>query len=113
MTVKDPDCDPKYIYQNLGTIKDVGNKIKYIGDIIEKCATPYTAPTTKKKRGMTGYNCYNSILYNKLKEDAKRENREPPSYIGMIRGKAWSQEEPKTKEHYNHLAKGGCIPRLL
>ena len=112
MIKKSESCEPRYIYQNLEATKDEGDKIKYISDTLERCAISDTAPTTKKKRGMSGYNCYNKVQYKAEKKIAKQENRKPIPYIKMVKTKGWSQEDQKAKDIWKNLASEGCPPRL-
>lgn len=93
----EPSCDPKYILQNLGALKKDTNKISYISDTLERCAI--TTTTTKKKRPMTGYNCFVRVM-------SKRGNK------NVIKSRAWSTLEDKQKETWKNSAKEGCLPRL-
>lgn len=43
MKIKKPEsCDPKYILQNLGSIKKDANKLDFISDTLVRCAIPKT-----------------------------------------------------------------------
>ena len=109
--IKKSDCDPKYIAQNIGTIKKEADLVDYITDRIEQCAVSDIVPI-KKKRGMSNYNCFSKVQYKKEKQIAKQENRKPISFKEMIKAKAWSTLSDKQKNVWRDLAKEGCPPRL-
>lgn len=92
-------CTPIYVLQNLEVIKKESDRLDYITDTLERCSI---APLIKrKKRQMTGYNCFVRVSVKKGQPFKK-----------VIKSGAWSQLEPKSKEHWKHLAKEGCPPRL-
>jgi len=62
----------------------------------------------KKKRAMSGYNCFTKTLYAAEKETAKKENRTPMSYSELLKMKTWSTLEAKQKVHWKGLADMGC-----
>jgi len=108
---KSEACDPKYVLQNIESIKRKPDKLDYIADRLEQCAiTP--APAPKKKRGMSNYNCFSKVQYKKEKQIAEQENRKPISFKDMLKAKAWSLQSDKQKEMWRRHAKEGCLPRL-
>ena len=100
ITKPEPNCDPKYILQNLEATKNKASKLDYITDTLERCAIA-TTPFTKKKRGMTGYNCFIRVA---VKNGQK--------FKEVVKSKAWSQLTDKSKESWKSLANEGCPPRL-
>ena len=62
----------------------------------------------KKKRAMSGYNCFTKTLYTAEKDKAKKENRKPMSYSELLKMKTWSTLEAKQKLHWGGLAEMGC-----
>ena len=62
----------------------------------------------KKKRAMSGYNCFTKKLYAAEKQKAKKENRDPMSYSQLLKMKTWSTLEAKQKVHWKGLADMGC-----
>ena len=62
----------------------------------------------KKKRAMSGYNCFTKKLYIAEKKKAKHEKRTPMSYSELLRMKTWSTLEAKQKVHWKGLAAMGC-----
>ncbi len=104
-------CEPRYILQNLEATKNKADKIDYIHDTLERCAI--TTPTTKKKRVMSGYNCFTKVQYKIEKKSAKQENRKPIPFKEMLKARGWSQLEDKSKTRWDSRAKEGCdSPRL-
>ena len=99
-TKPEPNCDPKYILQNLEATKNKASKLDFITDTLERCAIA-TTPSTKKKRGMTGYNCYIRVSVKKGQK-----------FKEVVKSKSWSQLPEKSKETWKSLAKEGCPPRL-
>ena len=99
--IKQPEsCDPKYVWQNLGVLKTDKSKFEYLADTLKRCSV--VSPIIKKKRGMSGYNCFVKVSVKKGQP-----------FKEVIKSRAWSQLEPKAKETWNRLAKNeGCSPRL-
>ncbi|KKL55832.1 hypothetical protein LCGC14_2251490 [marine sediment metagenome] len=64
----------------------------------------------KRKRAMTGYNCFTKNLYAAEKKTAEREGRKPMSYKQLISMKTWSTTPDKQKGIWNDLATQGCPP---
>lgn len=95
MVVKDPSCDPKFIIQTLEAIDTPKNKIDYMTDRLEQCPI---IPSSKKKRGMSGYNCH-------IKVQMKKTGK---SLAEVSKAKTWRQFEPKVKEMWGRHAKNGC-----
>ena len=62
----------------------------------------------KKKREMSGYNCFTKNLYTTEKKTAKAESRKPMVFRELIKMKTWSTLEDKQKNTWKHLAKQGC-----
>lgn len=104
-------CDPKYIVQNIGAIKKEADKVDYITNTLERCAV-IPAPTKRKKRGMSNFNCFSKVQYKKEKKFAEQENRTPISFKDMLKAKAWSLQSDKQKEMWRRHAKEGCPPQL-
>lgn len=94
---KSESCDAKYIYQNLEATKDKGDKIKYIADTLERCAVS----TIKKKRKMSGYNCFVKVSVKKGQP-----------FMSVIKAKGWSTLSDKQKNTWKHHASEDCPPRL-
>ena len=94
-------CDPKYVLQNIEATKGKANKLAYLKDRFEKCTIPTTAPTKRKKGKMSGYNCFVRVSVKKGQP-----------FMSVIKSRAWSQLEQKSKAQWNHLAEEGCPPRL-
>ena len=88
-------CNPRYILQNLDVLKNKPNRLEYLTDTLERCAT---TPITKK-RAMSGYNCFVRVM-------SKKGNK------NVIKSRSWSQLEDKSKAHWKNLAKEGCSPKL-
>ncbi len=63
---------------------------------------------SKRKRQMTGYNCFTRNLYGAEKKTAKVEGREPMSYSQLLKMKTWGTLSDKSKATWNDLAKQGC-----
>lgn len=63
----------------------------------------------KKKRTLSGYNCFTSTLYDAEKKKAKKEKRKPMAYSELLKMKTWSTLEAKQKLHWKGLADMGCI----
>lgn len=93
-------CAPIYIVQNLGGIKKDSDKVTYIKDTLERCSIAPT-PTKRKKRPMSGYNCFIRVSVKKGEPFKK-----------VVKAKTWSTFSDKQKSTWNHLAKEGCPPRL-
>jgi hypothetical protein len=91
-------CTPVYILQNLEVIKKESDRLDYITDTLERCSI---ASPSKKKRKMSGYNCFVRVSVKKGQP-----------FKEVIKSRAWSQLEPKSKEAWSHLAEEGCPPRL-
>ncbi len=62
----------------------------------------------KKKRQLTGYNCFTRNLYDAEKQKAKKERREPMSYSQLLKMKTWGTLSDENKRTWNGLAKQGC-----
>lgn len=92
-------CTPVYILQNLDGIKKEADRLGYLSDTLERCRI--TTPTKQKKRAMTGYNCFVRVAVKKGQDFKK-----------VVKSRAWSQLEPKSKESWKHLALEGCPQRL-
>ena len=100
MTEKQPNCAPRYILQNLESLKEKSTKLEYITNTLERCTI--TSPTIKqKKRGMSGYNCFVKVSVKKGQP-----------FKQVVKSKAWSTLEDKQKETWKNLANEGCPPRL-
>jgi len=97
--IKQPECDPKYVLQNLNSLKKEATKLDYLTDILERCVIQ--KPSTKKKRGLTNYNCFVKVMVKKGQ-----------SFKEVVKSKAWSQLSDKQKSVWKSLAKEGCPPRL-
>lgn len=96
---KSESCDPKYVLQSIEGIKEKVDKLDYITDVFERCIT---APTpTKKKRKMSGYNCFVRVSVKKGQP-----------FKTVIKSGAWKQLDDKAQNTFNHLAEEGCPPRL-
>jgi len=64
----------------------------------------------KRKRPMSGYNCFTKNLYAVEKQKAEAEKRKPMSYKELISMKTWGTLPIKQKSTWNDLAKQGCPP---
>lgn len=62
----------------------------------------------KRKRPMSGYNCFTKNMYAAEKRRAEAEKRNPMSYSDLLKMKTWSTLETKQKSHWDGLAKQGC-----
>ena len=92
-------CKPQNIVDGIEAIDNNADKLNYIQNVLDTCSL---VETPKKKRGMSGYNCYIKTAV-KLGENFKE----------VVKSKSWSQLEPKAKETWSRLAKNeNCPPRL-
>lgn len=97
--IKQPECDPKYILQTIEALQEPKNKLEYISDTLERCAIQ-KAPT-KKKRKMSGYNCFVKVMVKKGQP-----------FKEVVKSKAWRTLSDKNKATWKDLADEGCPPRL-
>ncbi|MEE9378847.1 MAG: hypothetical protein V3V33_12520 [Candidatus Lokiarchaeia archaeon] len=97
MTNKKQTCDPKYVLQNLEVIKKKTDKVDYLEDRLSMCGIP----TKRKKRQMSGYNCF---VKNQI-----RKTGEP--FIKVVKARTWSTFSDKQKNTWNNSAKEGCVIR--
>ena len=95
-----PSCDPKYVLQNLNSLKKEATKLDYLTDTLERCAIQ-KAPTTKKKRAMSGYNCFIRVAVKKGQK-----------FKDVVKSKAWRTLSDQIKASWSNLAKEGCPQRL-
>ena len=99
-TKPEPNCDPKYVLQTLEALQEPKNKLEYLTDTLQRCNL--VPPKKRKKRVMSGYNCFIRVA-TKKGEDFKK----------VVKSGAWKQLEDKQKETWGRTAKQGCDnPRL-
>lgn len=70
----------------------------YITNTLERCSLP----STKKKRGLSGYNCFIKVAIKKSGKPLKE----------VVQAKGWSTLEDKQKSVWKDLALDGCSPKL-
>lgn len=93
-------CEPRYILQNIEALKSKSTQLDYLSDTLERCAIQ-KAPITKKKRKMSGYNCFVKVMVKKGQP-----------FKDVVKSKAWSTLSDKNKASWKNLADEGCPPRL-
>ena len=62
----------------------------------------------KRKRAMTGYNCFTKNLYAAEKKTAKAKGIKPKSYGELLKMKTWGTLTDKNKLIWKDLATQGC-----
>ena len=91
-------CESQSIVDGIEAIDNNADQINYIKNILVNCGSGQTLPA-KKKRPISGYNCY-------VKAESKKGNK------NVIKSRSWSQLKQKAKEEWNREAKKGCLPKL-
>jgi len=62
----------------------------------------------KRKRVMSGYNCFTKNLYAAEKKTAEAKGIKPKSYGELLKMKTWGTLTDKNKAIWNDLATQGC-----
>ena len=101
MAELDTGCSPRYILQNIEALKNKPSQIDYLKDTMQRCAI--TPSPVKKKRKLSGYNCFIKVAIKKTGKPLKE----------VVKAKTWSTLEARQKLHWTNLANEGCNnPRL-
>jgi len=77
-------------------------------DVSVKGKSKAAPSKTKKKKKLSGYNCFTSNLYAAEKETAKKEKRPPMAYSQLLKMRTWGTLSDKNQATWNDLAKQGC-----